>query len=81
MPEQVGGAEAVGRLIILVAVVLLIIGAGLVLMGRLGIQLRPLPGDIVIRRPGLTIYFPIVTMIVISLILSLVAYLVTYFRR
>jgi len=30
-----------------------------------------LPGDIVIDKPGLKIYFPVITMIIISIILSL----------
>lgn len=81
MPEQPAGTEAIGRLIVVIAVVLLVIGAALMLLGRLGIHLRPLPGDVVIRRPGLVVYFPIVTMIVISAILSLIMYLISYFRR
>lgn len=37
-----------------------------------------LPGDIMIRRPGLTFAFPIVTCLLLSLILSLLLWL---FRR
>ena len=37
-----------------------------------------LPGDIVVRKPGVTFAFPIVTCIVISIILTLVLWL---FRR
>jgi len=37
-----------------------------------------LPGDIVIDRPGMKVFFPITTMIVISVVLSLIAWL---FRR
>ena len=37
-----------------------------------------LPGDIVVRRPGLTFVFPIVTCVVISLILTLLLWI---FRR
>jgi hypothetical protein len=37
-----------------------------------------LPGDIVIRRPGFTFAFPIVTCLLLSLILSLLFWL---FRR
>jgi len=37
-----------------------------------------LPGDIVIRRPGCTLVFPIVTCLLLSLLLSLVLWL---FRR
>jgi hypothetical protein len=37
-----------------------------------------LPGDIVIRRPGFTVAFPIVTCLLISLLLTL---LLSLFRR
>jgi hypothetical protein len=37
-----------------------------------------LPGDIVIDRPGFKLFFPITTMIVISLVVSLILWL---FRR
>jgi hypothetical protein len=37
-----------------------------------------LPGDVVIRRPGLTFVFPIVTCLVLSLLLSLLFWI---FRR
>jgi hypothetical protein len=37
-----------------------------------------LPGDIVVRRPGLTFVFPIVTCLVLSLILTLLLWI---FRR
>jgi hypothetical protein len=37
-----------------------------------------LPGDIVVRRPGFTFVFPIVTCLVLSLLLTL---LLTIFRR
>ena len=37
-----------------------------------------LPGDIVIRRPGFTFVFPIVTCLLLSLVLSL---LLSLFRR
>lgn len=34
-----------------------------------------LPGDIVVQRPNFTFYFPIATMILVSLVLSVIAYL------
>lgn len=37
-----------------------------------------LPGDIVVRRPGFTFVFPIVTCLVLSLVLSLLFWI---FRR
>lgn len=39
------------------------------------LPLGRLPGDILIRRPGLRFYFPITTMIVISVVISLIMWL------
>jgi hypothetical protein len=63
--------------------VLIGIGVVLVLTGVFWRQLSALPifrlpGDIVMDRPGLKLFFPITTMIVISLVVSLILWL---FRR
>jgi hypothetical protein len=63
--------------------VLIVIG---VLIALAGIFWKPLsalpffrlPGDIVLDRPGLKVFFPITTMIVISLLVSLILWI---FRR
>lgn len=62
---------------------LLIIGVLLILVALAWpwlkhLPLGRLPGDIVIERPGYTFFFPITTMILVSLILSLIA---MFFRR
>lgn len=62
--------SALGRLILIFAVALLIIGLLILGIGRVTGG-RWLPGDIVFHRDGVTIYFPIITSIVISIILSL----------
>ena len=62
--------EDVGKALLLVAGMLGIIGGVLLLVGKLG--LHRLPGDIVIRRGGLTIYIPFGLMILLSLVGSLV---------
>jgi hypothetical protein len=54
----------------LIAAGVILILAGLAI--RMGLPLGRLPGDIVIRRPGGTFYFPIVTCLVVSVILTLI---------
>ena len=49
--------------------VLLIVGGLLI---QAGFPIGRLPGDIVIRRGGMTIYLPIVTCIIASVILALI---------
>jgi hypothetical protein len=64
------------RLLILLGALLLLIGFGWPWLSR--IPLGRLPGDIVIVRPGFRFYFPITTMIIVSVIVSL---LLRIFRR
>ncbi|MBD7935714.1 MULTISPECIES: DUF2905 domain-containing protein [Cytobacillus] len=56
----------------------MIIGGVLFVIGFLMhfFNLGKLPGDIVFRKGNTTVYFPIVTSIIISVILSLIVYFV-----
>lgn len=63
--------------------ILIIAGLALLITGILwpwlgGLPLGRLPGDIMIDRPGMKVYVPITTMVVISLAVSLILWL---FRR
>jgi hypothetical protein len=60
------GLEALGRLFIGGALVLLVLGVLFLLLGRLGIE--RLPGDLVFRRGSFTVFFPIGLMIVLSVV-------------
>jgi len=63
-------AGGMQKLLITIGVILLAAGLLWPVLSKLGIG--RLPGDIVIRREGFTFYFPITTMILISLALTLV---------
>ncbi|MCD7032947.1 DUF2905 domain-containing protein [Metabacillus sp. GX 13764] len=52
--------------------VMMILGAVLLAAGFLLQFIGKLPGDIIFKKGGTTVFFPIVTCIVISIILSLV---------
>jgi hypothetical protein len=71
------GLEGVGKLLIGGAVVLLVLGGLLFLLGRLGVD--RLPGDLVFRRGDFTLYFPIGLMILLSVVGTIVLNIV--FRR
>jgi len=58
-----------GRLLMIAGAVLLVAGVAVTMAGRLG--LGKLPGDIVVRRGNFTLYFPLMTSILVSLLLSL----------
>jgi hypothetical protein len=69
-----------------IAKLLIILGGVLIVMGLLWqvggkfLPLGRLPGDIVIEKENMKVYFPIVTCILISIVLSLVSYLFRLFR-
>ncbi|MDM8007558.1 MAG: DUF2905 domain-containing protein [Phycisphaerae bacterium] len=58
-----------GKLIIVLGVLMVIIGAAIWALGRLGF--RGLPGDIRYESENVRFYFPIVSCIVLSVILTL----------
>ena len=68
-----------GRILIVVGAVLLLVGIGLTLFPGLG--LGRLPGDIVVRRQNWTLYFPIVTSIILSVVLTLIFIVISWLRR
>ena len=70
-----------GRLLIGLGIVLLVAGGLLLLLGRTGIPLGRLPGDISYRGKNFSVYLPLGTSILISVLLSLVFYLLSRFRR
>ena len=61
------------RPLIVIGIVILLIGLFWPWLGKL--PFGRLPGDIVIDRPQFKFYFPITTMVLISLVLSLLLWL------
>jgi hypothetical protein len=68
-------------MLIILGVVIVIAGVVMVLAGRAHLPVGRMPGDIVYRGKNTTIYFPIVTSIVLSVLLSLVLWLIGRFGR
>jgi hypothetical protein len=68
--------ESFGKLLLVGGGLIAGVGLLILIFGRLG--LGRLPGDIFIQRDNFTFYFPLATMILISVLLTL---LVNLFRR
>lgn len=68
--------ENIGRFLIIGGVILILLGGGFYLSGRLGLPLGRLPGDIRIEGKNGSFYFPIVTSILVSLVLTVVLNLI-----
>lgn len=60
---------------------LVVVGIVMVLAGRAHLPIGRMPGDIVYRGKNTTIYFPIVTSIVLSILLTLILWLMGRFGR
>ncbi len=73
--------QDVGKLLIYAGIFLLVAGLVFVVAGKSGLPLGRLPGDIVYRGKNSTIYFPLVTCLLLSVILSLIFYVAGRFRH
>ncbi len=69
----------VGRLLILTGLVFVLVGAALLLAGRVP-WLGRLPGDIHVRRGNFELHFPLATCLLLSLVLSGLLWLIARLR-
>ena len=70
-----------GRMLVVLGVGLVVIGGIVMLLGRTGLPLGRLPGDIIHRGKNTTFYFPLASSILISVVLTIVLFLVGRLRR
>lgn len=72
-----------GRLFLILGVACLIIGIGFYLVPRIPFlsRLGRLPGDVIWKRENITIYFPLVTSLLLSAVISLILIILSLLRR
>jgi hypothetical protein len=70
-----------GRMLVILGVGLVVIGGIVILLGRTGLPLGRLPGDVVYRGKNSTFYFPLASSILISVVLSIVLFLIGRLKR
>jgi len=70
-----------GKWLIVAGLALALIGGGLWLAARAGLPLGRLPGDIRIERPGLSVYFPLASCLLVSLLLTALVNVVAWLLR
>ena len=70
-----------GRMLVWIGGLILLFGVVLILAGRMNLPVGRLPGDFTWRGKNTTVYFPIVTSIVLSLLLSGILWLIGRFGR
>lgn len=71
--------QPLGKMLVVLGAVILLIGLFLMFFDRVP-MIGKLPGDIIIRRKNFTFFFPLTSMIVISLLLTLVLWIIGKFR-
>lgn len=71
--RRAGAELVVQKALIIAGILILLIGIGWPWISKL--PLGRLPGDIVVDRENFRFYFPLTTMIVLSLVLSAIAWL------
>jgi len=69
-----------GKVLIYLGAAVMVLGVALVLLGKTGLPLGRLPGDVVYRGKNTTVYFPVVTCVVLSVVLSVAVYLIQKMR-
>ncbi len=65
--------DGLGKILILIGIVLIVIGIIWTTIGRL-------PGDFMFKKGNTTVYFPIMTSIVISIVLTLIFFIIGRFK-
>ena len=71
--------QQMGKWLILAGVMIALLGALMLLLGRIG--LFKLPGDLEFGSNNWRIYIPIASCILLSILLTLIMWLIHYFRR
>ncbi len=69
----------VGKMVIALGVVLLALGGWLLIVAKY--MPSGVPGDVVVRRPGMTVFVPIATMVALSVIATIVVNAVRWWGR
>jgi hypothetical protein len=70
-----------GRVLVTLGIALAVIGGIVMLLGRTGLPIGRLPGDILYRGKNSTFYFPLASSILISVVLSIILFLTGRMKR
>ena len=71
--------KTIGILLIIVALIIALVGAVIYFAGASFSWFGNLPGDLKVERENFTFYFPMATMLVLSVVLSIIIKLILYF--
>lgn len=70
-----------GKALLAIGLAIAVLGAALLVAGRMGLPLGRLPGDFAYRGKHVSVFFPLGTCLLISIVLSVLLYLLSRFHR
>jgi uncharacterized membrane protein (DUF106 family) len=70
--------EGIGKILLIVGGIIVVLGLILIFSQHISF-LGKLPGDIFVKRDGFSFYFPIVTLLVLSLLITIIVNVILYF--
>ena len=72
--------EGIGKVLLIAGGIIVILGLLLIFSNHIPFFGR-LPGDIFIKREGFSFYFPIVTLLLLSLLITIIVNVILYFMN
>ena len=69
-----------GKILIITGASILILGIVLIFIDKIPF-LGKLPGDFIFRKRNFTLYFPLGTMVLLSVSMSLIFYIISYLKK
>lgn len=73
--------ESIARFLVVAGIILIVIGGLVFLAARVGLPLGRLPGDFRIQTDNVTCFFPLATMLILSVILTILVNLIARLFR
>ena len=72
--------EGLGKILLIVGGIIVVLGLILVFSQHIPF-LGKLPGDIFIKRSGFSFYFPIVTLLILSILITIIVNVILHFMN
>ncbi|HDM70208.1 MAG: DUF2905 domain-containing protein [Thermotoga sp.] len=72
--------DQVGKLLVMFGIILVTIGGLMILFGKFNIPIGRLPGDIIIRKKNVVVYFPLLTSLIVSALITLILFVISKFK-
>ena len=72
--------EGIGKILLIVGGIIVILGLLLIFSNHIPF-FGKLPGDIFIRRDGFSFYFPVVTLLILSVLITIIVNVILHFMN